>query len=56
VIAFVFIGSAFVTLWLFLVIVDIWSSRPTVTKDPHTGKLHIPRSDLEVGEGRSHRS
>lgn len=33
-------------------IIDIYASRPVVTKDPHTGKLHIPRSDLTVGTRR----
>lgn len=27
---------------------DMNEQRPVVTKDPHTGKLYIPRSDLTI--------
>ena len=27
---------------------EAWLRRPAVTKDPHTGKLHIPRSNLTI--------
>ena len=50
-----FLISALIALWVFLVIVELSErNRPVVTKDPHTGDLYIPRSDLHVGEGRSH--
>jgi len=38
--------------WLVMVVADIYVNRPAVTKDPYTGQLHIPRSNLTVGERR----
>ncbi len=42
--------------WLVWLICDLYARRPVVTKDPHTGQLYIPRSNLTVGpRTRRHR-
>jgi hypothetical protein len=42
--------------WIAWLICDLYADRPVVTKDPHTGQLYIPRSDLHVGSRtRRHR-
>ena len=28
--------------------IQAWMTRPIVLKDPHTGQLHIPRSNLTI--------
>jgi CRISPR/Cas system CSM-associated protein Csm3 (group 7 of RAMP superfamily) len=43
--------AAFTTIATYVaaLIREICVDRPIVTKDPHTGRLYIPRSDLHVG-------
>ena len=47
---------ATITTWIVGYLCDLYADRPVVTKDPHTGRLYIPRSDLHVGpRTRRHR-
>lgn len=43
------VGFATLAMWVIGMIVEVLELVPVVTKDPHTGVLYIPRSDLVVG-------